>query len=159
MLWTHMLRKDFLLPGTFLQKNLQILMFSTGFTSLIVLPLFPLSITFFVFCMVFDSHLSNMMRFSRSTHLQVCLSLETLTSIIRNGLPILVELMDLVNPVIMSQMTLWSFFLCISTVTFPPFGNSDHVVVSVSIDFPSYSKRDAPFHRIAYDFSCWLGRS
>ena len=101
-----MLRKDFLLHGTFLQKNLQILMFSTGFTSLIVLPLFPLSITFFVFCMVFDSHLSNMMRFSRSTHLQVCLSLETLTSIIMNGLPILVELIDLVNRVIMSQMTL-----------------------------------------------------
>ena len=150
-------------------------MFSTGFTSLSVLPLFPLSITFFVFCMVFDSHLSNIMRFSRSTHLQVCLSLETLTSIIRNGLPILVELIDLVNPVIMSQMTLlrclafllgpqtviltvqlfWvmSFFLCIFTVTFPPFGNSDHVVVSASIDFPSYSKRDAPFHCIAYDNS------
>ena len=32
-------------------------------------------------------------------------------------------------------------------------GNSDHVVVSVSIDFLSNSKRDAPFHRIAYDFS------
>ena len=35
----------------------------------------------------------------------------------------------------------------------PPLGNSDHVVVSVSIDFPSYSQRDAPFHRIAYDHS------
>ena len=32
-------------------------------------------------------------------------------------------------------------------------GNSDHVVVSVSIDFPSNSQRDAPFHRIAYDYS------
>ena len=31
-------------------------------------------------------------------------------------------------------------------------GNSDHVVVSVSIDFPSYSQGDAPFHRIAYDY-------
>ena len=40
-----------------------------------------------------------------------------------------------------------------STMAFPPFGNSDHVVVSVSIDFPSYSKRDAPFHCIAYDNS------
>ena len=36
------------------------------------------------------------MRFSRSTHLPMCLSLETLTSIIRTGLPILVELIDLV---------------------------------------------------------------
>ena len=40
-----------------------------------------------------------------------------------------------------------------SAKAFPPLGNSDHVVVSVSIDFPSYSQRDAPFHRIAYDYS------
>ena len=40
-----------------------------------------------------------------------------------------------------------------STVAFPPLGNSDHVVVSVSIDFPSYSQQDAPFHHIAYDYS------
>ena len=46
-----------------------------------------------------------------------------------------------------------------STMAFPPLGNSDHVVVSVSIDSPSYSQRDAPFHRIAYDYSCadWDG--
>ena len=37
--------------------------------------------------------------------------------------------------------------------TFPPLGNSDHVVVSVSIDFPTNSQGDAPFHRIAYDYS------
>ena len=35
-----------------------------------------------------------------------------------------------------------------STVTFPPLGNSDHVVVSVSIDFPSNSQWDALFHRM-----------
>ena len=39
-------------------------------------------------------------------------------------------------------------------MAFPPLGNSDHVVVSVSIDFPSNSKRDALFHCIAYDYSC-----
>ena len=41
----------------------------------------------------------------------------------------------------------------------PPLGNSDHVVVSVSIDFPSNSKWDAPFHHITYDCSCadWDG--
>ena len=33
-----------------------------------------------------------------------------------------------------------------STMAFPPLGNSDHVVVSVSIDFPINSKQD--------DFSC-----
>ena len=37
-----------------------------------------------------------------------------------------------------------------STMAFPPLRDSDHVVVSVSTDFPSDS-RDAPFHRIAYD--------
>ena len=44
-------------------------------------------------------------------------------------------------------------------MTFPPLGNSDHVVVLVSIDFPTTSQRDAPFHRIAYDYSCadWDG--
>ena len=55
------------------------------------------------------------MRFTRSTHLIMFLSLETLTSIIRTGLPNLVQLIDLVNSVIIfiSQMTLlrWSTFL------------------------------------------------
>ena len=46
-----------------------------------------------------------------------------------------------------------------STMTFPPLGNSDHVVVSVSIDFPINSKQDTLFHHIAYDYSCadWDG--
>ena len=40
-----------------------------------------------------------------------------------------------------------------SAMAFPPLENSDHVVVSVSIDFSSDSKRNAPFHHIAYDYS------
>ena len=40
-----------------------------------------------------------------------------------------------------------------SKMAFPPLGNSDHVMISVSIDFPINSKRDAQFHRIAYNFS------
>ena len=46
-----------------------------------------------------------------------------------------------------------------STMAFPPLGNSDHIVVSVSIDFPSNLQRDAPFHHIAYNYSCadWSG--
>ena len=43
--------------------------------------------------------------------------------------------------------------LC-SKMAVPTLGNSDHVVVSVSIDFPSYSQLVAPFHCIAYDCSC-----
>ena len=38
-------------------------------------------------------------------------------------------------------------------MTFPPLGNSDHVVVSVSIDFPISSKQDTPFHRVVCDYS------
>ena len=38
-------------------------------------------------------------------------------------------------------------------MAFPSLGNSDHVVVSVSIDFPRNSKQDIPFHRVAYDYS------
>ena len=40
-----------------------------------------------------------------------------------------------------------------STMAFPPLGNSDHVVVSVSIDFSTNSQQNAPFHCIAYDYS------
>ena len=46
-----------------------------------------------------------------------------------------------------------------SAMAFPPLGNSDHVVVTVSIDFPLYSQRDALFHCISHDCSCvdWDG--
>ena len=105
-------------------------------------------------------------------------------SIIRTCLPILVELTDMANSftfklhttllrwltfllgsqtMILAVLVFWiSFFpdasIC-STIVLPPLGNSDHVVVSVSIDFPSYSQCDAPFHRIAYNYSCadWDG--
>ena len=40
-----------------------------------------------------------------------------------------------------------------STMAFPPLENSDHIVVSVSIDFPTNLQWDAPFHRITYDYS------
>ena len=43
-------------------------------------------------------------------------------------------------------------YIC-STMAFPLLGNSN-VVVSVSIDFPSNSKRDVPFECITYDCSC-----
>ena len=121
------------------------------------------------------------MRFSQSTHLLMFLSLETLKSIIRTGLPILVELIGLVNSVITlllisndltrivnfptqisdcdshSPAHLDLFLssdagIC-STMAFPPFANSDHVVLSVSIEFPSKSQQDALFHRTVYGYS------
>ena len=44
-------------------------------------------------------------------------------------------------------------------MAFAPLGNSDHVVVSVSINFLSNSKWDASFHCITYDYSRadWVG--
>ena len=43
-----------------------------------------------------------------------------------------------------------------STMAFPPLGNSDHVVVSVSVDFPINSKQDTPFDLDGFrsSFSC-----
>ena len=89
--------------------------------------------------------------------------METLTSIARTGLPIRVELINLANSIIISndltQMVnfptwipdcdshspalLDLFFstdvgIC-STMALPTLVNSDHVIVSVSIDFPSNS--------------------
>ena len=119
------------------------------------------------------------MRFSQSTHLLMCLSLETLTSIIRTGWANLVEMIDLVNFLIifLSQIILlkWLIFLLrsltvtlsptlldlflssdagiCSTMAFPQLGNSNHVVASVSIDFLSNSKQDALFHCIVFDNS------
>ena len=97
-------------------------------------------------------------------------------SIIRTGLPTLQELIDLVNSAIIfpSQMAITQMVnfptripdrdshspalldlfissdasIC-SAMAFPPLGNSDHIVVSVSIDFPSNLQQDTPFHRIA----------
>ena len=40
-----------------------------------------------------------------------------------------------------------------SILAFLPLGNSDHVVVSVSIEFPSDSQQDALIYCIAYDYS------
>ena len=114
------------------------------------------------------------MRFSQSTHLLIFLSLENLTAIARTGLPILVELINLVNSVIifLSQTTLlrWLTFplgsltvtlnspalldLFISSDASICSTNSDHVVASVSIVFPSYPQQDALFHHIAYGYSC-----
>ena len=118
------------------------------------------------------------MRFSRSTHLLMCLSLETLTSILRTGysggtdrpgqvcynFSISNDLTQIVNfptripdcdshsPALLDIFLSSDGSIC-SSVALPPLGNSDLVVVSVSIDFPSNSQQDAPFNRIAYDYS------
>ena len=96
------------------------------------------------------------MRFSPSSHLLMLLSLGTLTSIIRIGLPILVELCynlsisndltqivnfptrirdcDSHSPALLDLFFSSDASIC-STMAFPPLRNSDHVVVSVSMTF------------------------
>ena len=68
------------------------------------------------------------MKFCRSTHLLMCLSLESLMSIIKTDSPILVEMIDLVNSVIifLPQMTLlrcltfllWSLTVILTVLLF-----------------------------------------
>ena len=59
---------------------------------------------------------------------------------------------DSLSPALLDFFLSSEGIIC-SRMAFPPLGNSDHVVVSVSIDFPSNSQRDAPFYCIAYDYS------
>ena len=68
------------------------------------------------------------------------------------NLPTRIPGCDSHSPVLLDLFISSDAGIC-STMAFPRLGNSDHVVVSVSIDFPSNSQRDAPFHRMAYDYS------
>ena len=124
------------------------------------------------------------MRVSQSTH-QLFLSLQSLRFIIRTGLPFwwnwstcwtLLQFFyfkwpypegqlsysdpdcDSHSPALTDLFISSKASIC-STMAFPPLVNSDHTVVSVSTDFLSNSQLDAPFHRIAYDYSCadWGG--
>ena len=110
------------------------------------------------------------------------LSLETLTSIIRTGLPILVELIDLVNSVIifLSQMTLlrwltfllrsqtvilivllfWIYFFLLTLEFVLQWLSLHWEILTLLSQFLSFhwlsinSQQDVPFYRIAYDYSC-----
>ena len=56
------------------------------------------------------------------------------------------------NPALLDLFISSDASIC-SAMAFPPLGNSDHVIVSVSIDFPTNSQQDAPFHRIVSYYS------
>ena len=147
--------------GTYSRKLCRFLLtFSIAFTSLCLTSfssighLLRLCAQFFI-----------LFQISRSTHL--LLFLETLTSSqglnsyncsISNDLTQMVNIPTWIPDCDSPSPALLDLFLCYdasiySTMAFPPLGNSDHVVVSVSIDFPSYSQLDAPFHCRAYDYS------
>ena len=56
------------------------------------------------------------------------------------------------SPAILDLLISSDASICL-TMAFPTMGNSDNVVVSVSIDFTSNSQRDVPFDHIASDYS------
>ena len=57
------------------------------------------------------------------------------------------------SPVLLDLFISSDVSICFK-MAFPPLGNSDHVVLSVSIDFPSNSQQNGMFRCIAYDYSC-----
>ena len=108
------------------------------------------------------------MRFSRSTHLLISLSLETLRSIIRTGLPILLELINLVNSatIFLSQMTFlrWLTFLLGSQTDSHSPTLLDYLFLLMLVFVLQFSlhweilimllsQRDALFHHIACEYS------
>ena len=56
------------------------------------------------------------------------------------------------NPALLDLFISSDASIC-SAMAFAPLGNSDYVVVSVSIDFPINSKQDIPFLCVAYGYS------
>ena len=118
------------------------------------------------------------MRLSQSTLRLMFLSLEALTSILWTGgtvyscgtdqlyynfsisndltqmtdFPTRISDCDSHSPALLDLFLSSDASIC-STMAFPQLENSDHIVVSVSIDFPSNSQQDDPFHRIAYEYS------
>ena len=120
------------------------------------------------------------MRFSQSTHL-LCLSLETLLNVLHQdwltysgatdrpaelcynfsisndltqmvNFPTWIPDCDFHSPALLYLFISSDTSICFMMV-FSPLENSDHVAVSVSIDFAINSKWDTPFYCIVYDYS------
>ena len=155
-------------------------MFSTSFTSLSVLLLFPLSITLFVVMHGFDSISSNIdevlsinpsvnvfffgefkfhhkdwITYSGGTDRpdELCYDF-SISNVLTRMVNVLTRIPDCdSHSLAVLDLFLFSGISICSTMTFPSFRNSDQVVVSVSIYFLINSKQDAPFHRRAYDYS------
>ena len=185
--WSHSLceRRTFFCTGLISRKLCRLLLiFSTGFTSFSVLLLFLYRSPSLSLCKVFDSISSNIDEILSITHLLIFVFWDfnvhhkdwltyssgsdkpgefrynfsnDLTQTV--NFPTRIPDCDSHSPALTHLFISSDANIC-STMVFPPLGNSDHVAVSVSIDFPSNSQRDPPFHRIAYDYSrCWLGGS
>ena len=157
-------------------------MFPTGFTSLSVLLFFPLSITFIIFYSIssnidevllidpsakvfvfadFSIHHKYWLTYSRGTDRsgELCCNFSVSNNLTQMvNFPTQIPDCDSHSPALLDLFLSCDTSIC-PTMAFPPLENSDHVVVLVSIDFPSYLQQDAPFHCMAYDYSCadWDG--
>ena len=105
---------------------------------------------------VFNIHHKDWLTYSSGTHRpgELCYNFSIsndLTQIV--NFPTRIRDCDSHSPALLNLILSSDASIC-STKAFPPLGNPDHVVVSVSIDFPINSKQDTPFHRVAYDYSC-----
>ena len=154
-------------------------MFLTGFISLSVLLLIPLSITFFAFmnnsdaisfnidqvCLInpspvfafgdFNVHHDDWLTYSGGTERpgELCYNFSISNDFTQMvNFPTQTPDCDSHSPALL-DLFISSNTSIFSTLAFPPLGNCNHVVVSVSINFLSNSKRDALFHHIAYVYS------
>ena len=137
-------------------------MFSTSFTSLSVLLLLPLSITFFVlinnfwFAFLvfwdFNVHHKDWLTYSRGNIdlLNYVITFLSQMTLLRWLTFLLVSLTVNLTVLLFLHVFIYSDASICSILAFSPLGNSDHVFVSIFIDFPINSKQDALFHRIAY---------
>ena len=170
-----MWKKDFLLHKTYLQKTLQILIYAFDwlyFTqcrspSLSLCPVFysissnidevllinpPANV--FVFG-DFNIHHMDWLTYSGETHRsgELCYNFSIsndFTQIV--NFPTWIPDCDSHRPALLDLLVSSDTSIG-STMVFPPLGNSG-VVVSVSIDFPSYSHQNVPFHCVGYDYFC-----
>ena len=180
-----MWRKEFLCTRLISRKLCEFsLMFLTGFTSLCLTSFFLYPSPSLSLCTVLDSVSSNtdeVLSINPSANVLVFADLNVhhkdwltysgetdwpgelcYNFAITNDLPQMVDFPTWIpdceshSPALLNLFFSPDTSIC-STIAFLPLPNSDHIPVSVSIDFPLNSKQDALFHCMAL-FSCWLGQ-
>ena len=94
----------------------------------------------------FNTYQKNWLTYSGETHKLVnsVIIFLSQTTLLRQLTFILRSMTDSHSPALLDLFLSSEASIC-STMTFPPLGKSDHVVVSVSIEFPINSKQDVPF--------------
>ena len=117
--------------------------------------------TYLLMCLSFNVHRKDWLAYSggtdRSVELYYNFSISNvLTHMV--SFPTCIPDSDSDSPVLL-DLFLSSDTSIFYTMVFPPFGNSDHVFVSVSIDVPWNSQWDAPFRCVAYRLPSLLNRN